>query len=339
MDFLNYCDRNRILVMVFPPHSTHTLQPLEVVMFKPLSTAYSNALTKHLHNAQGLVPITKGDFFPLFWDAWIETFQEDLILKSFEATGIWPINGEVILKRFTKPTPEPQDSRESSTSVYSGEDWLKIKSLIRSQVKDQTSKEVKKLQRSLHHISTQNDLLYTEVKGLRKAIQVTKKHKKKSKTLDLQQRQEYYGGAVFWSPSKIREARFRERVKKQQEEEQQLEKARTKAEKAQKKVLQFQEKEERERLRVEKREERERIKAGKQAARERKKQEKQNTQKSIQTSQKGKRKALKPVTGPVQEKQKRGVDADDGGDAQTRDPSPVRTTRGGRNIKIPQKFK
>jgi hypothetical protein len=55
MDFLNYCNQNRILVMVFPPHSTHTLQPLDVVMFKPLLTAYSNALTKHLHNAQGLV--------------------------------------------------------------------------------------------------------------------------------------------------------------------------------------------------------------------------------------------------------------------------------------------
>ena len=92
-------------------------------------------------------------------------------------------------------------------------------------------------------------------------------------------------------------------------------------------------------MRFEKREERERIKAEKQVARERKKEEKQNTQKSIKTSQTGKRKASKPFTKPVQKKQKRGVDAEDGGDAQTRDPSPVRTTRGGRNIKIPQKFK
>jgi hypothetical protein len=95
----------------------------------------------------------------------------------------------------------------------------------------------------------------------------------------------------------------------------------------------------RERLRVKKREENERIKAEKQAERERKKQEKQNTQKSIQTSQKGKRKASNSITKPVQKKQKRSVDAEDREDAQARDPSPTRMTRDGRNIKLPQKFK
>lgn len=43
MDFIEYCDKRRILLMVFPPHSTHTLQPLDVVMFKPLSQAYTAA--------------------------------------------------------------------------------------------------------------------------------------------------------------------------------------------------------------------------------------------------------------------------------------------------------
>ncbi|PVH91465.1 hypothetical protein DM02DRAFT_481294, partial [Periconia macrospinosa] len=50
---------------------------------------------------------------------------------------------------------------------------------------------------SLHHISTQNDLLHAEVKGLREALQFTKKHKKKSKPLNVQQRKEYHGGAIF----------------------------------------------------------------------------------------------------------------------------------------------
>jgi hypothetical protein len=45
MDFISYCDKQRILLAVFSPHSTHTLQPLDVVLFKPLSTAYSTALT------------------------------------------------------------------------------------------------------------------------------------------------------------------------------------------------------------------------------------------------------------------------------------------------------
>jgi hypothetical protein len=58
-EFIEYCDRHRILLMILPPHSTHTLQPLDVVLFKPLSQAYSNELTNHLHKAQGLIPIKK----------------------------------------------------------------------------------------------------------------------------------------------------------------------------------------------------------------------------------------------------------------------------------------
>ena len=68
-EFLEYCHRHKILLGIYPPHSTHTLQPLDVVMFKPLSTAYSKELTTYLHNGQGLAGIKKGDFFHLFWKA------------------------------------------------------------------------------------------------------------------------------------------------------------------------------------------------------------------------------------------------------------------------------
>jgi hypothetical protein len=95
-------------------------------------------------------------------------------------------------------------------------------------------------------------------------------------------------------------------------------------------------------LRAQQKEERERINAKKQAERQRKKTEKENSKKAIQTSQKGKRKALKPPT-ERQKKQARievATEAEvEAQDALARDPSPVRTTRGGRNITLPQKFK
>ena len=73
----------------------------------------------------------------------------------------------------------------------------------------------------------QNELLQHEIKGLKEALAVKKKHKKRGKPLDLQQRKEYHGGAVFWSPRKVREARVRQSVKEQEEKEQQLQKAET----------------------------------------------------------------------------------------------------------------
>jgi hypothetical protein len=124
MEFIDYCDRHRIflIIIILSPHSTHMLQPLDVVLFKPLSQAYSNELTNHLHKAQGLIPIKKGDFFPLFWSAWISSFTESLILKAFEATEIWPIDANVILCRFVSTL----EAERSSSSELSDHDWRKI---------------------------------------------------------------------------------------------------------------------------------------------------------------------------------------------------------------------
>jgi hypothetical protein len=47
LGFLEYCAANRILVVRFPPHATHTVQPLDVVVFKSLSSAYSREHTEH----------------------------------------------------------------------------------------------------------------------------------------------------------------------------------------------------------------------------------------------------------------------------------------------------
>jgi hypothetical protein len=142
--------------MVFPPHSTHTLQPLDVVMFQPLSQAYTKAATTHLNKAQGLISIEKRDFFPLFWQAWISSFKESSILKSFEATGIWPMDPNVVLKRFIHiPSPD-----RSSPSHVSDNDWTHMEHLVRSAVKDVRQEESKKLSLSLHHLSTENQVLH-----------------------------------------------------------------------------------------------------------------------------------------------------------------------------------
>ncbi|KAK7178401.1 hypothetical protein PSPO01_15547 [Paraphaeosphaeria sporulosa] len=203
MDFIDYCERHRILLAILPFHSTHTLQPLDVVLFKPLSSAYSVELTAYLQKSQGLVPIKKGDFFPLFWKAWISSFKEETILKSFMATGLQPFNPEVILKRFERSTQDDdQGSRESPKSILSGDNWRELDRLVRA-TEQQSKKAAQKLSRSLHHISAKVQLLHHENVGLREALSTKKKHKKKGKPLDLQQRQEYHGGAVLWSQARL----------------------------------------------------------------------------------------------------------------------------------------
>ena len=54
MPFIDYADANRIILAVLPPHSTHRLQPLDIGMFSPLATYYSQAIDRLLVESQGL---------------------------------------------------------------------------------------------------------------------------------------------------------------------------------------------------------------------------------------------------------------------------------------------
>jgi hypothetical protein len=80
------------------------------------------------------------------------------------------------------------------------------------------------LRLELRHLQINNELLTNENKGLCGAF-VVKKHKKHGRVLDLQQHEEYHGGAVLWSSCKVRKANVQEAVKEQKIHEEKLAKA------------------------------------------------------------------------------------------------------------------
>ena len=90
--------------MKFPSHSTHSLQPLDVGIFSPLSTAYSSELRKQQQRSQGLLPVKKPDFYGLFKQAWASAASESNILAAFTATGIWPQDRTNVTKKFKYTT-------------------------------------------------------------------------------------------------------------------------------------------------------------------------------------------------------------------------------------------
>jgi hypothetical protein len=147
-------------------------------------------------------------------------------------------------------------------------------------------------------------LLHYQDSGLREVLNVTKKHKKRGKPLDLKQRKKYHGGAVFWSSRKIREACAREVVKQQGEHEEQLAKANRKELQAAAKLFREKEAEERCVAREVVKVVRAREKADKEAARAAWIAA-QNTKRAPQTIQKGKRKASGPPP-PNFKRQRRG---------------------------------
>jgi hypothetical protein len=301
MDFIRFCDNNKILLCILPPHSTHTLQPLDVVCFSPLATKYSQELTNRLHTSLGWVPLKKGDFFSIFWAAWSNTFTEKLVLKAFEATGISPLNREAVLQRFRASTPDGSQSSKTSTSCYSGGDWPKVETLVRKSVKDTSSSESRKILRTLHHLVAQNELIYHELEGVKDALKEKKQRSTKRRVLPLQQHEEYHGGAVFWSPRARREAEVRYQVFQRLEHEEELAKADRKQLKHNNKLLKEKLKEERRVGREAAKLVREKEKAelanqkAKHAAEKRRQKEARDAQKALQLSQRGNRTASKPV--------------------------------------------
>ena len=103
MDFIDWADRHRIIVMILPPHTTHRLQPLDVGMFQALSTAYSKELDDLMDKGIGRVHMSKRFFYKFFKRAWDASFTEENIQSAFRKPGVWPVDGKEMIAKVSKP--------------------------------------------------------------------------------------------------------------------------------------------------------------------------------------------------------------------------------------------
>jgi hypothetical protein len=106
LSFLEWCRSNRILVAVFPPHSTHRLQPPDVSLFKPLATNYSTSSDTHSRLSQGLASFTKREFFKSFYSAFDNIFIKTNIMSGWLKTGIETFDPDQVLEIFEKETSD-----------------------------------------------------------------------------------------------------------------------------------------------------------------------------------------------------------------------------------------
>lgn len=114
--FIRYCDDHNIIPFGMPPHLTHLLQPLDVVVFQPLKHYHAKALEAMIRD--GLTNITKVEFLSLIQGVRIQAFKKETILSSFAKTGISPFRPSLVLEkvraREAERTPSPQPHMGSS---------------------------------------------------------------------------------------------------------------------------------------------------------------------------------------------------------------------------------
>ena len=343
MKFIDYATKNRIILAIFPPHSTHTLQPLDVGLFGPLASAYSSELSSHHSASQGLLPVKKADFYGLFKLAYAKSFTESNIISSFEATGIWPMDPSPVLDRLQPTTPPHQtdQNNDGGPSELSPIGRVQLERLLQHVVKETCGEVARKLTSSIHRITTQNKLQALEIEGLRASLTTKNKRKSHGKALPLPIPSRITGGALFLSPRTIRQAKADLKQKEEEEHQKELQKAETKKLKHDTKLLKEKLAKERAEKRVKDKERKDREKAERAAKAAAKKAEREanNQQKALHTSQKGKRKAS--TTQPKQQKRQKRVGGDGASSIaiEAASAQPARQSRGGRKIKTPAKYR
>lgn len=146
--YIKYCDDHNIILFGLPPHSTHILQPLDVVVFQPLKHYYNKAIDCIVRD--GCLHITKIEFFMIIQDVWLKSFKKTTILSSFEKTGIHPWNPQLVLQKIYERvvlahpvTPEPQSSPCLYRTPTTYKQINKVAYQIESQIKDLEDDELK----------------------------------------------------------------------------------------------------------------------------------------------------------------------------------------------------
>jgi hypothetical protein len=218
MQFINRAIELDIYIAVFPPHSTHRLQPLDVSVFRPLAQGYSQELDHFIHRTGGLSSITKRSFWKLFWPAWDKAVSEANILSGFRKTGIHPYNPLEVLQHLAI---QPNNRSEPSSSEGEAEEAevmetfpLHVRQLVRK-VKDEqhrATENVDKLCELVERLSFENDILLHEKNNLYASLYEERNRRKRGKQIGLVRGVEPKYGQ-FYSPQKISLIKQREAEK------------------------------------------------------------------------------------------------------------------------------
>ena len=202
--FINWADRHSIIILILPPHTTHKLQPLNVGLFQPLSTAYSKELDDLMVASGGLVSMTKRMFYPMFLRAWRASFTKSNICHAWAKTGLWPFDPPIVLNSIKQPervinelikgvikTPKSSKSLRRFKLAY-----CKSPSLVKVDI----------LLDANQRLATTVDILQFENRGLRQAIILKQNKRKRGKKLNLAGQESL--GAELYFPNKVVQARL-----------------------------------------------------------------------------------------------------------------------------------
>lgn len=93
IDLINEARAHGVIILCFPPHTTHRLQVADVAFMRPLSVYYEQAVTAWLRSNPGVV-VTIRQVAKVFGNAFVQAATMSTAVNGFRI-GIWPYNPNV----------------------------------------------------------------------------------------------------------------------------------------------------------------------------------------------------------------------------------------------------
>lgn len=103
LEVIEYARDHHVVLLCFPPHTTHRLQPLDVSLMGPLSTYYSDEVKTWLRLHPGR-PVTIYQVGKLFGVAFQKAASVQNAVSGFRKCGIFPLNPNVFEEWMFSPS-------------------------------------------------------------------------------------------------------------------------------------------------------------------------------------------------------------------------------------------
>ena len=116
--FLDFCDLYKIIVFCLPAHSSHLLQPLDVVVFQPYKHYHPEAVEAATRTGCG--DFDKAEFLDTIDTIRQQTFKSSTIQSAFGATGLIPYDPDIVISKLRESVIPPSHQLESVSASSSG---------------------------------------------------------------------------------------------------------------------------------------------------------------------------------------------------------------------------
>ena len=125
IEVIDYAKANGIVMLSFPPHCSHRMQPLDVSVYGPFKKYYNSALSSWLTDNPGK-PVQIYNIPSFVSTAFSKAMTPENILSGFRKTGIFPHNRDIFNSDSFLPSevtnrPDPNEQPEVLNTVVPSE--------------------------------------------------------------------------------------------------------------------------------------------------------------------------------------------------------------------------